>query len=133
MGAAKKAFKPEFLNRITELVVFHMLEKKDLMKIVELETEKVVVRLKEKGIYISLDDSAKGLLIEEGYDPAYGARPMRRAVERHLEDPLAEHLLRGEIQQGDTVKVTYLEDEKRLKFSAEESDPEEKEPVTEEA
>jgi ATP-dependent Clp protease ATP-binding subunit ClpC len=133
MGAAKKAFKPEFLNRITELVVFHMLEKKDLMTIVELETQKVVARLEEKGIHISLDDSAKELLIEEGYDPAYGARPMRRAVERHLEDPLAEHLLRGDIQQGDTVKVTYLEDEKRLKFTAEESDPEEKEPVTEEA
>jgi len=133
MGAAKKAFKPEFLNRITELVVFHMLEKNDLLTIVELETQKVVERLKEKGINISLDKSAKELLIEEGYDPAYGARPMRRAVERHLEDPLAEHLLRGDIQQGDTVSVTYIEDEKRLKFTAEESDPEEKEPVTEEA
>ena len=133
MGAAKKAFKPEFLNRITELVVFHMLEKEDLITIVDLEMEKVVERLEEKGIKISLDDSAKELLIEEGYDPAYGARPMRRAVERHLEDPLAEHLLRGDIQEGDTVKVTLVEDEKRLKFSADESDPGEKEPVTEEA
>ena len=133
LGDAKKAFKPEFLNRLDELVVFHMLEKEDLMTIVDLEIQKLVDRLEEKGITSELDDTAKEFLIEEGYDPAYGARPMRRAVERHLEDPLAEHLLRGDIQQGDTVKVTYLEDEKRLKFTAEESDPEEKEPVTEEA
>jgi ATP-dependent Clp protease ATP-binding subunit ClpC len=110
-----------------------MLEKEHLITIVELEMQKVIERLRGKGIEISLDQSAKEFLIEEGYDPAYGARPMRRAVERHLEDPLAEHLLRGDIQDGDTVKVTYVEDEKRLKFTADENDPEEKKPVTEEA
>lgn len=113
---AKKVFKPEFLNRLDDQIVFHMLEKPDLMKIVDLEISKVTERLAIKEIQIELDESAKTFLIEEGYDPSYGARPMRRAVEKNLEDPLAEHLLRGNISQGDTVIVSFEEGEKSLKF-----------------
>ena len=120
---AKKVFKPEFLNRLDDQIVFHMLEKPDLVTIIDLEIAKVTERLANKEIVIELDDSAKDFLIDQGYDPSYGARPMRRAVEKHLEDPLAEHLLRGNISEGDTVKVTCEEGEKELKFSAEESDP----------
>lgn len=113
---AKKHFKPEFLNRLDDLVVFHMLEKKHLRKIVILEINKLAKRLSEKGITISLDDSAKDYIIEKGYDTNYGARPMRRAVERHLEDPLAESLLRSEIKDGDTVIIKHEKDAKELKF-----------------
>ena len=127
LEASKKVFKPEFLNRLDDLVVFHMLERDDLVKIIDLEIEKVTSRLKNKNITVELADTAKAFLIEEGYDPEYGARPMRRAVEKHLEDPLAEHLLRGDVKEGDTVTVVADEEDgkKRLKFSANEGDPQE--------
>jgi ATP-dependent Clp protease ATP-binding subunit ClpC len=120
---AKRHFKPEFLNRLDDLIVFHMLEKPDLIRIVDLEIDKVLKRVRDKNIRVELDESAKELLIEEGYDPAYGARPMRRAVERHLEDPFAEHLLRGDIKEGDKVRVSRREGERTLKFSVEEEAP----------
>jgi ATP-dependent Clp protease ATP-binding subunit ClpC len=101
----KRVFKPEFLNRLDELIVFHSLGKEELLQIVDLETAKVLARIKAKEVHIKLTESAKEFLIEKGYDPQYGARPMRRAVERYLEDPLAEELLRGNVKGGDTVEV----------------------------
>ena len=106
---AKKVLKPEFINRLDDLIVFHPLAKKELYRIVELEISKVVERIKTKEILIELDEVAKDFLADKGYDPDYGARPMRRAVERHLEDPMAEELLRGTIKSGDTVKVSALD------------------------
>ncbi|MES2708643.1 MAG: ATP-dependent Clp protease ATP-binding subunit [Verrucomicrobiota bacterium] len=120
---AKKHFKPEFLNRLDDLIVFHMLEKTDLVQIVDLEISKVLKRVRDKKIEVELDQTAKELLIAEGYDPAYGARPMRRAVERYLEDPFAEHLLRGDIKEGDKVSITRREGEKSLKFSVADETP----------
>jgi len=102
---SKKVFKPEFLNRLDDIIVFHTLEREDLVRIVDLEVAKVVVRVRNKSIHIQLDPTAVELLIEKGYDPIYGARPMRRAVERFLEDPLAEELLRGNIKPNDIVEV----------------------------
>ena len=102
---AKKTFKPEFVNRLDDIIVFHQLTKIDLIKIVELEVDKVVRRLQAKEVSIVLEESAKEFLIEKGYDPTYGARPMRRAVERYLEDPLAEELLRGNVKAHDVVHV----------------------------
>ncbi len=116
---AKRVFKPEFLNRLDDLIVFHTLAKPDLVKIVDLEVAKVDARLQAKEININLDETAKEFLIEKGYDPAYGARPMRRAVERYLEDPLAEELLKGNIKPGNLLKVVAQGDEK-LVFTTEE-------------
>src|SRR6476659_2256148 len=101
----KRVFKPEFLNRLDEIIVFHTLSKPDLLKIVDLEVDKVLTRIKAKEVHIELQQSAKEFLIDKGYDPQYGARPMRRAVERFLEDPLAEELLRGNVKPGDRVDV----------------------------
>jgi ATP-dependent Clp protease ATP-binding subunit ClpC len=103
---AKRVFKPEFLNRLDDLIVFHTLVRTDLLRIVELEVSKVVSRIRTKQIHVTLNDAAKEFLIEKGYDPTYGARPMRRAVEKYLEDPLAEELLRGNIKAHDTLEVT---------------------------
>ena len=103
---SKNVFKPEFLNRLDEKIVFHMLEKHDLVQIIDLEIQTVLDRLEEKEILLELDQTAKEFLIDKGYDPNYGARPMRRAVEKHLEDPLAEKLLRGEVNPGEKIKVT---------------------------
>jgi len=122
---AKKVLKPEFINRLDDLIVFHSLGKPELLQIVDLEIAKVVERVKNKEIKITLDDPAKEFLIEKGYDPQYGARPMRRAVERYLEDPLAEEILRGHIKAGDTANVTS--DGKALQFTVPEGGKAEKE------
>jgi ATP-dependent Clp protease ATP-binding subunit ClpC len=115
---AKRSFKPEFLNRLDDLVVFHMLEKVDLSQIVDLEVAKLVKRLKEKEIVLTLTSEARDLLAIKGFDPAYGARPMRRAVERFLEDPLAESLLRGDVKPGDSVNVLKKPETEELDFVA---------------
>jgi ATP-dependent Clp protease ATP-binding subunit ClpC len=106
MDEAKKVFRPEFLNRLDGAIVFRSLTKTDLIEILGLEVNKVMRRLKNKNIRIELDDAAKNFLVEKGYDPMYGARPMRRAVERHLEDPLAEEILRGHLQAAEPIQVT---------------------------
>ena len=115
---AKKHFKPEFLNRLDDTVVFHMLEKKALNVIVDLECSKLFDRLEEKGITLKLEKAARELLMEKGYDPNYGARPMRRAVERYLEDPLAESLLRADINEGDVIKVSRKKGSEELTFKS---------------
>jgi ATP-dependent Clp protease ATP-binding subunit ClpC len=105
LDESKRVFKPEFLNRVDDMIVFHQLERSDLVKIVDLEVAKVIERVRGKDIKVQLDRGAVEFLINKGYDPIYGARPMRRAVEKFLEDPLAEEFLRGNIKQGDTLEV----------------------------
>ncbi len=112
----KRVFKPEFLNRLDDIIVFHSLAKPDLEHIVDLEVEKVVARLRTKEIRVTLDAGAKEFLISKGYDPQYGARPMRRAVERYLEDPMAEDLLRGVFRAGQEIHVAR--DGDKLVFKA---------------
>ncbi len=111
---SKRTFKPEFLNRLDDMIVFHTLGRPDLAKIVNLEVAKVVDRIGTKSIKVILDASAVEFLIDKGYDPTYGARPMRRAVEKFLEDPLAEELLRGNIKAGNTLHVRAAPE--RLEF-----------------
>jgi ATP-dependent Clp protease ATP-binding subunit ClpC len=113
---SKRVFKPEFLNRLDDMIVFHTLNREDLVRIVDLEVAKVVERVKAKEIKIQVDPTAVEFLIDKGYDPTYGARPMRRAVEKYLEDPFAEELLRSNIKIGDTV-VVHAEGDK-LAFRA---------------
>ena len=103
---AKRVFKPEFLNRISEIVFFRPLDKTDLIKIVELEVAKFAKRLVERKITLEFTVEAKQLLIDKGYDEKYGARPLRRAVEHYLEDPLAEAILRGDVKEGEAVLIT---------------------------
>ncbi len=122
---SKRVFKPEFLNRLDDMIVFHTLGRNDLAKIVDLEVAKVVERVRLKAIVVHLDASAVEFLIDKGYDPTYGARPMRRAVEKFLEDPLAEELLRGKVKSGDALDV-YAAGE-RLEFKV--SQPEHSEPA----
>jgi ATP-dependent Clp protease ATP-binding subunit ClpC len=117
----KRVFKPEFLNRLDETIVFHSLGKPELLRIVDLEVNKVLKRIKAKEVHLELNQSAKEFLIEKGYDPQYGARPMRRAVERYLEDPLAEELLRGHVKAGDKVEVVAIDG--KLSFQVPESHP----------
>ncbi len=115
----KRVFKPEFLNRLDDIIVFHTLGKPDLVRIVDLEMTKVIARIKTKDVHLTLDAAAQEFLIEKGYDPTYGARPMRRAVEKYLEDPMAEEILRGAIKPGDSV--TVKRDGDKLAFAVDSS------------
>ncbi|MBT2735394.1 ATP-dependent protease ATP-binding subunit ClpC [Neobacillus sp. C211] len=100
MGELKKAFRPEFLNRIDEIIVFHALERKHLEEIVTLLSEQLIKRLKEQNISLELTLAAKEKISQEGYDPEYGARPLRRAIQKHIEDRLSEELLKGTLLTG---------------------------------
>ena len=116
---AKKVFRPEFLNRFDDLLVFRSLGRDELTQILELELEKVRKRLAERDIHFELDTSARDLLLEKGFDPTYGARPMRRAVERFLEDPMAEEIIRGDLREGETISISAKDD--KLVFTQKES------------
>ncbi len=115
---AKKVFRPEFLNRLDDVIVFRALNKPDLIQILDLEVKKVMERLKGRNIQLLLDDKAKDFLVEKGYDPIYGARPMRRSVERYLEDPLAEEILKGHLHDNDPIQVTVEGDKLVFKQTA---------------
>ncbi len=110
LDEAKKTFRPEFLNRLDDIIVFRSMTKPDLIQILDLEIAKVTARLKTKHIGLELDEKAKDFLVGKGYDPQYGARPMRRSVERYLEDPLAEEILRGNLHEGEPITVTSEND-----------------------
>ncbi|QFT87159.1 Negative regulator of genetic competence ClpC/MecB [Bacillus sp. THAF10] len=111
MEELKKAFRPEFLNRIDEMIVFHSLEKKHLKEIVTLLSDQLTKRLREQDIELELTDAAKEKISEEGYDPEYGARPLRRAIQKHVEDKLSEELLRGNIEKGKKILLDVVDGE----------------------
>ena len=105
LDQVKKTFKPEFLNRIDDTIVFHSFTKDDLYKIIEIEMEEVKARLKEQGVEVTLDQSAKEILVEKGFDPVFGARPLKRTIQRLLEDPLAEDIISKRFVKGKPVKA----------------------------
>jgi ATP-dependent Clp protease ATP-binding subunit ClpC len=119
----KQHFKPELLNRLNNVIVFRSLEKPELTKIVDLEVKKIIDRLKDKNIDLVLNDSAKDLLIAKGYDPSNGARPMRRAIETYIEDPLSEELLKETFKKGDVIVAEKATDTDKLVFSLKEDKP----------
>ena len=108
---AKKIFRPEFLNRFDDIVVFRSLGRGELTQILDLELEKVQKRLAQRNLHFELDDAARDLLLEKGHDPTYGARPMRRAVEKYLEDPMAEEIIRGNLREGETIAISAKDDQ----------------------
>jgi len=112
MDELKKQFRPEFLNRIDEITVFHPLAEEHIREIVDLMSDELVKRLRENDIHFVLSDEAKKFLAKEGYDPQYGARPLKRAIQRHIEDQLSEALLAGNIKKGDQLAIDLGEDGK---------------------
>jgi len=108
---AKKVFRPEFLNRFDDIVVFRSLGREELTQILDLELAKVDKRLAQRDIHFELDEAARDLLLDKGHDPTYGARPMRRAVEKYLEDPMAEEIIRGDLREGETIVISAEDDQ----------------------
>jgi ATP-dependent Clp protease ATP-binding subunit ClpC len=105
LGELKKTFNPEFMNRIDEVIVFHSLTKDHLREIVDLMLQRLQSQLDEKRIALKVSDDAKAFLIDKGFDPQFGARPLRRAIQRYVEDLLAEEMIRGSVSEGSTVRV----------------------------
>jgi ATP-dependent Clp protease ATP-binding subunit ClpB len=106
MSVVKASFRPEFLNRVDEVILFHRLQKNQMAAIVDIQLARLLTLLEERKITLELDDSARAFLADKGYDPAYGARPLKRAIQKQVQDPLAEQVLAGEIRDGDTVAIT---------------------------
>jgi ATP-dependent Clp protease ATP-binding subunit ClpC len=123
LAEIERYFRPEFINRLDDVIVFRPLSRENLVNIVEYELRKVTKRLVEKEIGLRLDESAKDFLIEKGYNPDFGARPLRRAIEQLVEDPLSEAILRGEFKSGQNLVVLKEADKTELSIKAEETIP----------
>jgi ATP-dependent Clp protease ATP-binding subunit ClpC len=114
--AMKRLFNPEFLNRIDETIVFRNLNREDIHKIIEIEIKDLLSNIKENKLSLVLDESAKEFLVEKGYDEKFGARPLRRAIQRYVEDPIAEEILRGSFKEGTTILAKHVEGTEELVF-----------------
>ena len=117
--ALKSSFRPEFINRLDEIIIFDSLTQEQIAQIVEMIMYSVAGRLAERGINVRLTESAKNWLVKEGFDPLFGARPLKRAVQRHIENPLAKRFLEGEFEEGDLILVDTDKKEQTLKFEKE--------------
>jgi ATP-dependent Clp protease ATP-binding subunit ClpC len=116
--ALKRSFSPEFLNRIDDIIVFNQLNTEDIHKIIRLQLKKLEHRINQMGYKLEVTDEAMDMLAEKGYDPAYGARPLRRVIQKYLEDSIAEEILKSEIQEGDSlIVVLNPEDKKEIKIT----------------
>ena len=121
-NALKKAFAPEFLNRIDDVVVFNVLEKEDINKIIDIELEKLLGRIKELGYTLKLSKKAKDFIADKGFDQQYGARPLKRAIQKYIEDALAEEIIKSQIQEGDTIKMDLDKNTSELTIKVERSE-----------
>jgi ATP-dependent Clp protease ATP-binding subunit ClpC len=115
MEEVKKLFNPEFLNRIDEIVVFRQLTRDDMKKIVDILVTELEERLDDKKMVLEIDESGKELLVEEGFDPQFGARPIKRTIRRLIEDPLSEEILKGNIKEGKHIKLVRSGDKLEFK------------------
>jgi ATP-dependent Clp protease ATP-binding subunit ClpC len=113
----KRTFAPEFLNRIDDVIMFNSLNKEDIHKIIDIVLEGVYKRLEELGYQIKLTKEAKDYIAEKGYDPAYGARPLHRAIQKYLEDPLAEEILNNKLDEGDILVADYNKKESKIEIT----------------
>jgi ATP-dependent Clp protease ATP-binding subunit ClpB len=105
MDALREHFRPEFINRVDEIIIFHALGREHLRQIVDIQLRGLIKRLEDRKIHFEVGDRAKDLLIEEGYDPTYGARPLKRTIQREILDPLAMRVLQGDFVEGDVVRI----------------------------
>jgi ATP-dependent Clp protease ATP-binding subunit ClpC len=116
-NALKRAFAPEFLNRVDDVIVFNSLSKEDIFKIIDIELQALFSRVTALGYSVTLTEAAKDYIAENGYDANFGARPLKRAIQKFLEDPIAEEILKGELVDGDVLEVDFDKEAKEIKIS----------------
>ncbi|MDP5229241.1 MAG: ATP-dependent Clp protease ATP-binding subunit [Cellulophaga sp.] len=121
-NALKKAFAPEFLNRIDDVVVFNPLEKEDINKIIDIELRKLLLRIKDIGYQLELSDKAKDYIADKGFDKQYGARPLKRAIQKYIEDALAEEIVSSKLEEGDTIFMDLDEEKQELTIKIEKAE-----------
>jgi ATP-dependent Clp protease ATP-binding subunit ClpC len=120
--ALKKVFNPEFLNRVDDVIVFRPLEKEDIFKIIDILTDDLFARIKGIGFAVDITKGAKEFLAEKGYDPKFGARPLRRAIQKFVEDPLAEEILGQKRKEGSTIRIKMNTSRDGLMFDWKDTD-----------
>jgi ATP-dependent Clp protease ATP-binding subunit ClpC len=125
--ALKRTFSPEFLNRIDDVIIFNSLDETHIAQIIDIIMKGVMKRLNALGFTLELTDAAKKYISEKGYDQQFGARPLHRAIQKYLEDPLAEEMLNHRINEGDVVKADYSEEEKKIVFTIDKAKPKKEE------
>ena len=121
-NALKKSFAPEFLNRIDDVVVFNPLEKDDINKIIDIELEKLLNRINSLGYILTITDSAKSFIADKGFDKQYGARPLKRAIQKYIEDALAEEIVASNLKEGDKIKIDLDKKSEELTIKIEKSE-----------
>jgi len=118
-NALKKAFAPEFLNRIDDMIMFNSLSREDIHQIIDIELEKLYGRINDLGYEIGMTDSAKDFIVDKGYDEKFGARPLKRAIQKYIEDPLAEQIVKSNLEEGDTIKIDVKKGDADLQIKIE--------------
>jgi ATP-dependent Clp protease ATP-binding subunit ClpC len=116
-SALRKVFRPEFINRIDDIIIFNALEKEHIFKIIDITLAKVFARIQEMGYEVQITDAAKEFIANKGYDQQFGARPLNRAIQKYLEDPVADEILKGQLKEGDILEVDYVEAEDKVVVS----------------
>jgi len=115
----RSSFRPEFLNRVDEIILFHRLKREQMTRIVDIQLRRLAKLLEDRKITLSLDAAAKEWLADKGYDPAYGARPLKRVIQKAVQDPLAELILSGRVKDGEAVRVSVAPGKQALAFNGE--------------
>ncbi|HET8962375.1 MAG TPA: ATP-dependent Clp protease ATP-binding subunit, partial [Chitinophagales bacterium] len=115
-NALKKAFAPEFLNRIDDVVIFNSLTREDIHKIIDIELNSLYGRINGLGYTIKVSDEAKDFISDKGYDSQFGARPLKRAIQKYLEDPLAEEIIKANLSEGDVIDVDFDKEKEEIKI-----------------
>ena len=118
-GALKKSFAPEFLNRIDDVIIFNALEREDIHAIIDIELDKLLNRISDLGYTLDLSEKAKDYIADKGFDKKYGARPLKRAIQKYIEDALAEEIVNSKLSEGDTIKMDLDEKENKLTIQIE--------------
>ena len=119
----KKTFTPEFLNRVDDIVIFNALDKKDIRKIVDIELDKVIIRIQKLSYDVTITDAAKDFLAEKGFDNKYGARPLNRAIQKYIEDLVAENVVDNTLKEGDSLLIDKSDDDSKLSLSVDQKQP----------
>jgi ATP-dependent Clp protease ATP-binding subunit ClpC len=126
ISALRKTFAPEFLNRIDDIIMFHSLSKEDIFKIIDIELNNLFKRIQELGYNIQLTDKAKEYIADKGYDEKFGARPLKRAIQKYIEDPLAEQIIQSSVEEGDNILVDYNKDKDEVTVTSKKQSPKKK-------
>jgi ATP-dependent Clp protease ATP-binding subunit ClpC len=119
----KKTFTPEFLNRVDDIVIFNALDKKDIRKIVDIELDKVIIRIQKLSYDVTITGAAKDFLAEKGFDNKYGARPLNRAIQKYIEDLVAENVVDNTLKEGDSLLIEKSDDDSKLSLSVDQKQP----------